>query len=100
MANDNEAYLRSKIDLLRLLLKRTHSELNAVRYLVFLLSLQQPQLDLEKLLQSCREDKSLQEETEKEFVRLEGLLDKYDSTRLDEALAAFEKWNPPDAPSN
>jgi hypothetical protein len=100
MTSDNEAYLKSKIDLLRLLLKQSHKELNAFRYLVLLLSRQRPQLDIEKLLQGCRENKALQEDSDKQFARLESLLDKYDSTPLDEVLEAFDKWNPPDAPPN
>ena len=96
----DEAYLKSKLDLTRLLLKNTHLELNVFRAALATIAEKYPAIDVDSVLSFYRTHSELQKQTEQEWERTAGLLDKYDGGPLDEALEAFEKWNPPKSSPN
>lgn len=98
MATDAEIFLKSKIDIYRELLRLSYTELNVYRHFANVLFQQNPSLDTERILDICRRNQSLREDTEKRFAHLDGVLGRLDSTALDEALADFQRWTPPKEP--
>lgn len=100
MASNTEASLKSTPDIWRHLLRLTYAELNVYRHLAHYLASQNPGLDLQKSLEGLRENENIRAETEKQFAKLEEVLAKLDSLHSDAAIAAFQKWIPPDGPLN
>jgi len=100
MSSGNEEYLKTKIDLCLLLLKSSVIELNAHRFALLLLGRQNPRLKVEELLDGCRKNKGLQQDSEEQIAHVAELLSKYDSAPQDEALEMLRKWTPPKSPPN
>jgi hypothetical protein len=75
-------------------------ELFARKQAMFILSQKYPLLAVEDLLSACLKNEHLQKEIQKQLDHLTELLDKSDSSPVDEALEALKKWTPPDAPPN
>lgn len=97
---DDDEYQKSKVALYRELLRLNAFELNVYRHAMELIAQRYPRANVESLLASCRNKSSFAQEFAEEWNRTLTLLDKYDSSPLDEALAAFEKWSPPKSPPN
>ncbi len=93
MPSDSDKHVQARFAVYSELLERTFKELNVDRFLVYALAQQNPSLNLERFLAECWKREALVAHAREQLAHLRELFHGVDPTPLDEALAAFEKWN-------